>query len=580
MDSNDKKSDSRGFFKKALNEKGIITKTIVKIGNLIESFAEKVEGNYEKGGKKNYIPEITVFFLYVIGQICMMFFHEPGAEEALPWLIARDSTIYEVIFVVPHYEFCPSLWYLVLMPFAKLGTSYELTLNLINLAFTGAAICFILFKAPFKRIIRLLLPFSFFLFYQYGVVNSSFSMMILGFVLLSVIYGKKDLHPVRFGLALIYLSTCGTFSAIIVAGLCIVWIIDKCNVKKLGLGVLVLAYIGFLAYRLLPEEDSLVSLLSKFPGHDLLTRIGYSTFGVLSDLFVTNTFFETGSLIHTTIDRREFIAALLIGFIILCIVIRFAYKKKKLFWFIIPWILFSASATFLNFTRDQIGVLSLFLMLFVWICCQESYEKFEKKSLIIVENTEKTKPNLSAKKNESTFRSLLLIALALVVAINLYWSISSCILDISGNYSSGRVAYECVETYGLLNENILTRWEDVPKLDEGPEAITVSNMGVCLAPYISNNNQIMNTVYDLGKNYSLFHQIPSGNATEDLQRTIEEKGAPVAMLGMPYIMSIYKPTDVNFRDYEVVMEYNAGSIWKGVPEEYTEKIYILKSFLE
>ena len=60
-------------------------------------------------------------------------FHEPWFDEAQSWAIARSGTIKEILFEIPHYEGHPPLWHLILVPFAKLGAPYELSLAAVNI---------------------------------------------------------------------------------------------------------------------------------------------------------------------------------------------------------------------------------------------------------------------------------------------------------------------------------------------------------------------------------------------------------------------------------------------------------------
>ena len=199
---------------------GIIEKTLNKISDRLLNLSKKTEGIQGK------TPEFLVVLLYCVFHMLMMLVHEPWFDEALAWLISRDSSLYDIIFSVPHYEGHPSLWHLVLMPFAKLGAPYEFSLSFVSLIFSGTAMVILVYKAPFKRIIRLLIPFTFYLFYQYSVISRPYCMMMLAIILMGLTYPKKDEHPGRFVLSMLFLCMTGAYGLVISCGICIVWLVE------------------------------------------------------------------------------------------------------------------------------------------------------------------------------------------------------------------------------------------------------------------------------------------------------------------------------------------------------------------
>lgn len=108
-------------------------------------FAHKVEMILGK------TPEIIVLIVYVAAHLGMALVHEPFFDEAEAWQIARCVTLRTLFLETTHYEGHPPLWHLILMPFAKAGAPYELSLTLVSLLFMGTAVFLILRYAPFPR---------------------------------------------------------------------------------------------------------------------------------------------------------------------------------------------------------------------------------------------------------------------------------------------------------------------------------------------------------------------------------------------------------------------------------------------
>ena len=324
-----------------MGQDGIVSKLIIKFGDGIRKIDRSIENINGK------IPELISVVLYFICHVIMLFFHEPWFDEAVAWLIAKDSSLYELLFVATHYEGHPSLWHIILAPFAKLGVPYEFSLGLVSLVFSTVAIIIFVYKAPFKRIFRLLIPFTYFVFFQYSVVSRPYCMMILAFVLMAVTYTKRDIHPGRFILSLWFLCLTSAYGLVIAGGICIVWLIEmlvfavrQAKTKnsdngesrgwfkifiedhllrnaKIAWLMGLLAYALFIAWRIIPEPDTYASLKKyDYEFIDIIKGILYSAFGSVSDLFVTNTFSKEGTLLYVSLHIYELCIACAIG---LCI---------------------------------------------------------------------------------------------------------------------------------------------------------------------------------------------------------------------------------------------------------------------
>ena len=67
-----------------------------------------------------------LIFLFVTGLVITgLYFHEPLFDAAQSWLIGRDASMYDILFVLPHYEGHPPLWHIILKAVSLMGLSYE-----------------------------------------------------------------------------------------------------------------------------------------------------------------------------------------------------------------------------------------------------------------------------------------------------------------------------------------------------------------------------------------------------------------------------------------------------------------------
>src|SRR5580658_10100202 len=114
-------------------------------------------------------------------------FHEPWADEAQAWLLARDASMADLWRNLLHYEGSPGLWQTLIHALIRLGLNYS-AYNFVPAILALAAVFLLLRYAPLPLFIRILLPFTYYLCYQYAVIARSYSLMA----------------PLLFAIALIY----------------------------------------------------------------------------------------------------------------------------------------------------------------------------------------------------------------------------------------------------------------------------------------------------------------------------------------------------------------------------------------
>lgn len=152
--------------------------------------------------KKN--KKFLAFAVYLIITLVLMSFHENWRDEAQAWLIARDCNLLE-LFNEMKYEGHFLLWYLILMPFAKLGFPY-VTTNIISWIITSLSVWLILDKAPFKFYKRVLLIFTFPLLYLFPIISRCYCLIPLAIVLMCISYKNKKEKPLKYLLSIVLLA--------------------------------------------------------------------------------------------------------------------------------------------------------------------------------------------------------------------------------------------------------------------------------------------------------------------------------------------------------------------------------------
>lgn len=152
---------------------------------------------------ENYINRIA-FILFFIFTFFVGNNHEPWADEAQSWLIARDVPINE-LFSVMAYEGSPILWPLILKPFIFCGLNYQY-LFVVPIIFSSTGVWLLLYKSNLPIWIRSLLPFTYYIFYQYTIVARSYCLVLPILELIALFYNDRLKKTYIYGLLLILLS--------------------------------------------------------------------------------------------------------------------------------------------------------------------------------------------------------------------------------------------------------------------------------------------------------------------------------------------------------------------------------------
>jgi hypothetical protein len=165
------------------------------------------------------------FLLYASLLALVISRHEPWADEAQAWLMARDLSPFELFVRYLRYEGSPGLWHLLLMGPAKLGLPYCSMSILSGLIATGGILLFLLrAKVPF--LLRLLLPFSFILLYQYAVVARSYVLMPLLLFAIAAIYRDRTRRIGLFTLLLCLLANANLHGMLIALSLALLYALE------------------------------------------------------------------------------------------------------------------------------------------------------------------------------------------------------------------------------------------------------------------------------------------------------------------------------------------------------------------
>lgn len=171
-------------------------------------------------------PEWATFVMYAGLVAFAIPYHEPWVDEAQAWQMARSLSLRALFEKYIRYEGTPGLWHFFLWILNRMHVSYA-GMHWICGMLAVAATAILISKAPFPRYLKLSLPFTFFLLYQYAVVARSYVLVPLA---LFVIAGWWKKSPWVVAITLGLLANCSLHAAVISGGLAIVYFAEQLSI--------------------------------------------------------------------------------------------------------------------------------------------------------------------------------------------------------------------------------------------------------------------------------------------------------------------------------------------------------------
>lgn len=503
--------------------------------------------------------DVITLIIYLLGVCTVSFFHEPWFDEAQAWAIARSGTIKEILFEIPHYEGHPPLWHLILVPFAKLGAPYELSLAAVNIFFMTLAVAVLLFKSPFPKLIRCLLPFNFFLFYQYGVISRPYCILVLAIFLAAVCYKNRNEHPVKYLLCLALMCAVHSYGIIIAGCLCIVWLIEIfTEYKKSGkladilkdrrcwLMFCLLIFAMLVMAAIVPDEN--VYLGGKMSS-ETEKKFDFSCINILfcfvifSDSIITSFFNYAG--VPSEIASQ--IPVIVVSILLVALFVTITYRNKKLLTFLLPYGVLSIFGSFVYISPHHIGVITAFVIFVLWIIVDESGK------VLLPEYMNKISAKIG-KKLKVIVKAIAFLPLLIPIA----WSCTSSYFDIRYPYWFDEAA-DFIKEYHLDDYKIMGYWQQVLNGEIDDDAFwnvdeadymwhdypNLQGISVALNPYFDKNIFCYFNIDKHDKTFQYYRANTQKEAEEEEFSKWREQGEPDVVIERCEITKAYPDIDVD-----------------------------------
>lgn len=502
--------------------------------------------------------DVITLIIYLLGVCTVSFFHEPWFDEAQSWAIARSGSLKEILFEIPHYEGHPPLWDLILLPFAKLGAPYELSLAIVNIFFMTLAVAVLLFKSPFPKLIRCLLPFNFFLFYQYGVISRPYCIFVLAIFLAAVCYKNRNEHPLKYLLCLALMCAVHSYGIMIAGGLCIVWLIEIfIEYKKSGklAGILkdrrcwlmfcLLVFALLVMAAIVPDEN--VYLGGKM-SNETEKKFDFSCINILfcfvifSDSIITSFFNYAG--VPSEIASQ--IPVIVVSILLVALFVTITYRNKKLLTFLLPYGVLSIFGSFVYISPHHIGVITAFVIFVLWIIVDENGK------VLLPEYMNKISAKIG-KKLKVILKAIAFLPLLIPIA----WSCTSSYFDIRYPYWFDEAA-DFIKEYHLDDYKIIGYWQQVLNGEIDDDAFwnvdeadymwhdypNLQGISVALNPYFDKNIFCYFNIDKHDKTFQYYRANTQKEAEEEFSKW-REQGEPDVVIERCEITKAYPDIDVD-----------------------------------
>lgn len=503
---------------------------------------------------------IAAFAAFVLLSGIVSYFHEPWLDEAQSWLIARDASYHDMIFVLPHYEGHPCLWWLLLSIPAKLGAPYELSLGVVMLIISSLSAYLIMFRSPMHPLVRIMLPFTYFFFYQYGIIARPYGLMILSLLLAAHFFKDKDEKPFPYVLSLMLLCSASAYGIVLSGGLAAVWcfrilkeyggfkgIFTKfIRTKRFASLLLLLCWAMALILSIIPVDETFTNDTMPATPLTFLRGVWYMLIMLPADSMLSGSICLSTYLKYSTFRLKDLIPLSLTGALLMAVITAFAYRKGKLPELCIPTVLLALFGALVYMITHHIGVVPVFFTFILWICCG-SEDNGVPLSSRISERLPEIVPGISP---ADIGRLVNVCMMGLCLAVGMVCSVFSSAADITDSYFYGRDAADYIKENGLDRLNIMSSWfcENDPY---GCTTVSADKQhpAVCISPYFDRNIFFNFNCGDSGKAY-IFHRL-SEEANEQ-QYALWRETVPDILVGEPRMELVYDSTDVKRADYILI----------------------------
>jgi len=419
--------------------------------------------------KKITLSKIYPYFftaLFLVLSILLIINHEYWRDEVRAWLIGSESAnLREFVGNIRDNEGHPYLWSGLLYFISHYITDNLEAMKILHLAISVVVVFLILKYAPFNKILRVMLVFSYYLFFEYSIISRNYSIGILFMIIFCILYKNKykNLIPISIVLFLMGLGNIYSFviSIILFLFLLFEFLLERRNIKnrinKLHMSIasaIIIGSILFMYWQLGSQmksgtvwAPSIFSIFNKNIINEYIKSIGTIPEALIKSYlpipnFVLN--FWNTNIIFDFLSKINYLFVYLLA-LVLFVFSLFFIKKKVLFLYIIGNLSIAIIPIFVHTgSLRHYGHFFILLIVCIWI----SYLKPKENYLIKDRNQFK----------ENLMNGFLIICLT----SSLIGSGVAFCFDFKYPFSSGKDTANYIEKNFNVDELVIIGYLDYP----------------------------------------------------------------------------------------------------------------------
>ncbi len=503
---------------------------------------------------KQHRTECVAYGLFIGLAILGLCVHEPAYDEAQAWMIAKTATWHDLLFFIPLHEGHPPFWHLLLAVPARAGVSWHTAATLLGLGFMLVNGFLLFFKAPFARWVRCLLPFSYFLFFQYGIIVRPYAPMMTIILLLALYFPQKDKRPSLFITLLALLCMCHLFGVAIACGITMAWLWELKQGKSWKQYVrfihkdarfhkmLILLLWALFVLNFLYEPGG--SIAQAINTKSYVRQIIYILFAMPAEAVLTN-LDNSLHITETLLPWPGLLGTAAVG-LLLWVVTAWVLPRKRALYLLLPYLCVGALMVVYS-SCHHIGIMLLLFIWYFWInLAQEPLRCPPQKPV----------------------RTLLGALLGFILFIPLGWTVHVLYQDYKLNIFDGRKLVRFLEQYNLTHELIFSMWTMTPTDKENVYRINPNLQPISvLANMYLPRNIIANFHNGENRGY-LENYCPSPAKTFHILKQWEAKGIPTVLLNSAPVSYLFRQPDL-YTHYHAALLNKEYRLWKFNPPEIT-----------
>lgn len=549
---------------------------------------------------------LLAFVLYIAIIAIVMCFHEPWFDEAQSWLIARDSSLADIISVRTHYEGHPPFWNLLLAIAAKNGVPYEFGIKGIQLVCASLLGAWLIFKSPFKSASSLatfLIPFTYFACFQYGVTSRPYALLCLSLLVAAHYWNSADSKTssaCKLAISLMFMCLLSVYGIAFAAGFTIAWIwrvFSKDINKTLNFSSILhaikatiasnwarliswglIAIFGAANLALAWPAKNAFATRATIDGNSTIAKCFAFIFVMPSESMFTS-FYGDISMRRMPFDFLPITICTIFSLVIWAFAIKIAKRRKLLAVLVIPYLVLTIVAV-RYFTLHHAGLIFVFLLSVLWIShIKEPLSNKDIPAIFV-----KVAPTKFRFIKNKAFKINLLISI--ILAPSLIWNAFACVNDILFDYSPSRAVAQYISSNHLQNKRFVASWlHNDEQVDESGKVISheendthqYSWLLIGANPYFSKN------LIDCAYKNKTFITNESPTASQQAQElaACASKGEPeffVSESSQPWYY--FLALNYNISHYNAHAVSNVKTSWKAWVYESTSTIYERKAHIK